>query len=248
MLEWMYVIASVLLVSLVSILGIFTLFMKVRSLNKILLFLVSFATGALLGDAFIHLIPETAEMIGITVTSSILFLSGIIIFFIVEKFICWRHCHVITSKEHPHPIGMMNFIGDGVHNLIDGMLIAGSFMVNIPLGISTTLAILFHEIPQEIGDFGILLHAGYTKRRALSLNFLSAIMALVGALLVLLIGKGSANLTMYLIPVTAGGFIYIAGSDLIPELHKETDIRKSVVQLIAIMIGISVMALLLFLE
>jgi len=238
---------SILFVSIIPLISIFTLFMKRGILEKSILVLVSFATGALLGDAFIHLIPETAETIGLTVTSSMLLLSGIIIFFILEKFICWRHCHVITSKEHPHPVGIMNLIGDGVHNLIDGMIIAGSYMISIPLGIATTLAVLFHEIPQEIGDFGILVHAGYTKKKAITFNLLSAATAFIGAFIVLLIGKGTLIPEM-LIPIAAGGFIYIAGSDLIPELHKETNVKKSVIQLTAIIIGIAIMAALIFLE
>ncbi|MBU3896827.1 MAG: ZIP family metal transporter [Nanoarchaeota archaeon] len=248
MLEIVYAIASVLLVSAISLVGVFTIFMRTEKLNEILSFLVSFAVGALLGDAFIHLIPEVGETLGFGLKSSLLFLSGIFLFFILEKFISWRHCHVPTSKDHPHPVGMMNIIGDGVHNFIDGTLIAGSYMVSIPLGVSTTIAILLHEIPQEIGDFGILIHAGYSKRKALLMNFATALAALLGVILTLIFGNMIAGLEQMLLPVAAGGFIYIAGTDLIPELHKETKPIKSLIQLLAMLLGIGIMVALLALE
>ena len=142
----------------------------------------------------------------------------------------------------------MNLVGDGFHNLMDGMIIAGSFLVNLPLGISTTLAVLLHEIPQEIGDFGILVHAGYSIRKALIFNFLSAISAVVGAVFTLAIGLKTENVSAFLVPFTIGGFIYIATADLIPELKKETALKKSLLQLLFILLGAGVMALLLVLE
>jgi len=248
MLEIMYAIISVILVSAVSLIGIFTIFMKMEKLNEILGFLVSFAVGALLGDAFIHLIPEVGKTLGFGLKSYLLFLSGIFIFFILEKFVSWRHCHVPTSKNHPHPVGLMNIIVDGAHNFIDGTLIAGSYMVSIPLGVSTTIAILLHEIPQEIGDFAILIHAGYSKRKALLMNFISALAAVLGVILTLALGNMIIGLNEMLLPVAAGGFIYIASADLIPELHKETKPIKSIIQLIAMLLGIGIMVALLFLE
>ncbi|MBU3904651.1 MAG: ZIP family metal transporter [Nanoarchaeota archaeon] len=248
MIEWIYTLGSVFLVSIISLIGIFTIYMKVEKIKEITSFLVSFAVGALLGDAFIHLIPEVGETLGFGLKSSLLFLTGIFVFFILEKFISWRHCHVPTCKTHPHPVGLMNIIGDGVHNFIDGTLIAGSYMISIPLGISTTIAILLHEIPQEIGDFGILIHAGYTKRKALLLNFVTALSALLGAVLTLLVGSKFIGLNEMLIPIAAGGFIYIAAADLIPELHKETKPTKSLIQLLIMLLGIGIMVLLVVLE
>lgn len=150
---WIYTIISVILVSAISLIGIFTLFFNKNIPKKILLFLVSFAVGGLFGDAFIHLLPESFEKLGTNLTTSLYIVLGILIFFVLEKFIRWRHCHIAAPEGHPHPVVVMNLIGDGVHNLVDGMLIGASYTVSIPIGISTTLAIILHEIPQEIGDF-----------------------------------------------------------------------------------------------
>lgn len=245
---WIYSIISVIIVSLISLIGILTLTVNEKRLTKILLFLISFSAGALLGDAFIHLLPETVEKYGFSLNVSLYFLSGILIFFILEKFIQWRHCHIPTSEKHPHPYAFMNLIGDGMHNLLDGMVIAGSYLASIPLGIATTVAVIFHEIPQEIGDFSVLLHGGFSKAKALFFNFLSALTAIIGAVIVLLIGINIDNFLIFILPFTAGGFVYIASSDLIPELHKETDIKKSTLQLFGIILGIAVMVALLFIE
>lgn len=245
---WLYTILSVFIISLVSLVGIFTLSINIEKIKNVLLFLVSFAAGALLGDAFLHLIPEAfGENISF-LKISLFILLGMIIFFILEKILFWRHCHIPTSEEHPHPVGMMNLIGDGFHNFIDGVIIAGSFLVSPALGLATSLAVLLHEIPQEIGDFGILLHAGYTRKKALFFNFLSALMAVLGAMLMLMIGSKIENTAQFIVPFTIGGFIYIATADLIPELKKETALLKSLGQLLAILLGIGIMGLLLFLE
>jgi zinc and cadmium transporter len=242
---WAYTISSVIIVSLISLIGIFTLAFRKERIQKVILFFVSFAVGALFGDALIHLIPETFEKMDSKLTASLLILAGIIIFFALEKFIHWRHCHDVSCENHWHPIITMNIVGDMIHNLIDGMIIAGSFSISIPLGIATTIAVVLHEIPQEIGDFGIMIHGGLSVKKALALNFLSATTAVVGAVIVLLLGNHISNLPTYLLPITAGGFLYIAGSDLIPELKHETKIAASVGQLVAIVLGITVMASLL---
>jgi len=245
---WFYSLASVFIISLISFVGVLTLFLKEKFLKKIILFFVSFSAGALLGDAFIHLLPEVIETTGFSVEIALSLLSGILLFFILEKFICWRHCHIPTSKDHPHPLAFMNLIGDGFHNIIDGMIIAGSYLVDFRIGIATTIAVLLHEIPQEISDFGVLLHAGMKKGKAIFYNFLSALFAVVGAIFVLIIGNTSQLFMNLLTPFTIGGFIYIASSDLIPELHKETDPKKSFFQLVGIISGILIMLSLLLLE
>jgi len=242
---YLYSFGSVLLICLLSLIGLFTFSMKEKSLEKILLLLVSFSAGALFGDAFIHLLPEAVGRSGLTLTISISLLGGIILFFVMEKFIHWRHCHVPTSVHHPHPVAFMNLVGDGVHHFIDGLLIGGSYLASIPVGIATTIAVFFHEVPQKMGDFGILLHAGYSKRRALILNFLFSTTSVLGAAVALFTDLNSESIISVLIPFAAGGFIYIAGSDLIPELHKETDPSKSAVQLLSFIAGIGVMLLLL---
>ena len=245
----LYTLLSVLLISLISFIGVFTLSINTKRLQKIILYLISFSAGALLGDAFIHLLPEIVEEHMFTTKISLYTLTGIAIFFVLEKFIHWQHCHLhLTEKDHIHPFAYTNLIGDGLHNFIDGIIIAASYIVSIPVGIATTIAVVLHEIPQEIGDFGVLLHAGFTKSKAILLNFASALIAILGAILTLAIGKTIENIELILVPIAAGGFIYIAASDLIPELHKETQITKSIIQLIAFILGIAVMAVLLLLE
>jgi len=245
---WIYTLVSVALVSAISLIGVFSLSLNQERLKKILLFLVSFAVGGLFGDAFIHLLPQSFEKLGANLTTSLFIVAGIFIFFILEKFIRWRHCHIPTSETHPHPVVTMNLIGDGVHNLIDGMLIGASYCVSIPIGIATTLAVVLHEIPQEIGDFGILVHGGLSVRKALMFNFLSAVTAILGALISLVIGPHLADYSLSLLPITAGGFIYIAGSDLIPELQHEVKLSNSILQFSSIILGVGVMALLVLLE
>lgn len=223
--------------------GIITLLFKKKHLNAILLLLVAFSAGALLGGAFLHLIPESVNQGGGQVVF-IYILAGILGFFVLEKIVHWRHCHKVSCDDHPHHLATMNIVGDAVHNLIDGMVIAGSFMVSVPLGIATTVAVVLHEIPQEIGDFGVLLYAGMKPKKAILYNFLSALFAIVGAVVALLLGSHIEHFTEVIIPITAGGFIYIATADLIPELHKEVKIKKALAQFIMIVIGIGMMALL----
>lgn len=244
MILWLYTIASVLAISAVSLVGIFFLSLNENRLQRILFFLVSFAVGGLFGDAFIHLLPESFAEMGTGFATPLCTIAGIIVFFIVEKIIRWRHCHIPTSERHPHPIVAMNLIGDAVHNLIDGMVIAASYLTSRSLGLATTIAVLLHEIPQEIGDFGILIHGGISPHRALFYNFLSALSAFVGALFILLAGPHFKNLITLLLPITAGGFIYIAGSDLIPELQVCEGVKNALWQLAAVILGVLIMVLL----
>lgn len=243
-----YTLISVIAVSIVSFVGILTLSIKTKYLNKIIIYLVSFAAGALLGDVFIHLIPEVIEEGSFTLQTSLITLGGILLFFIIEKIVHWQHCHIPQNGGHKHPFVVTNLVGDGVHNFLDGIIIGASYLVNIPVGIATTIAVIFHEIPQEIGDFGILLHGGFSKGKALLFNFLSALTAVAGGIIAVLASDITSSITQFIIPIAIGGFIYIAGSDLIPELHKNFETRKSIIQIIAFILGIAVMALLLFLE
>jgi len=241
---WIYSLVSVLLVSAISLIGIFTFSLNEKRLKEVLLYLVALSVGGLFGDAFIHLIPEVAEAVGLELETSLYILLGIIIFFIVEKLVRWRHCHIPTSEEHPHPFATMNLVGDSVHNFIDGLIIGASYMASIPIGLATTLAVIFHEIPQEIGDFGVLMHGGFSRSKALTLNFLTALTAVLGTILSLLLAAYIENLTIFLMLLAAGGFIYIAGSDLVPELHKEIKLKRSILQLLALIVGIIIMFIL----
>ena len=245
---WIYALGSVFIVSLIAFVGILTLSIRKDTLGKILLYLVSFSAGALFGGAFIHLLPEAVAEFGFGLSMSLSLAGGIVLFFILEKFIHWRHCHIPTSEDHPHPFAYMNLVGDGVHNFIDGLVIGGAYLLSIPVGIATTIAVILHEIPQEIGDFGVLVYGGFSTKKALLMNFATALTAIFGAIVALIVSGYVENLAMYLIPFTAGGFVYIAGSDLIPELHKECEPKKSAVQLMFLLLGIFVMLGVLFLN
>jgi zinc and cadmium transporter len=244
---WGYSIVSVVIVSAISLIGILTLLLF-KNIRKYTFLLVSFAIGGLFGDAFIHLLPESFEDIESKMAVALLILLGILIFFVLEKVLRWRHYHLSDKEEHIHPVVAMNLVGDAVHNLIDGMVIGATYLVSIPLGITTTLAIILHEIPQEMGDFGILVHGGLSTKKAFAFNFLSAATAIVGAVLSLAVGPHVQGYTVALVPITAGGFIYIAGSDLLPELQHDVKIGRSVLQFALILLGIGIMAALVLLE
>lgn len=243
---YMYSLVSVIVVSLVSFIGIFTLSLRTDILKKYVFLLVSLAVGALLGDAFIHLLPEAFEKIANPTNISILIIAGIFIFFILEKVLHWHHHN--SECDTPHPVGRLILFSDGMHNFVDGLIIGTSYLVSIELGLATTIAVILHEIPQEIGDFGVLIHAGYTKARALWWNFVSALFAIIGVLGAFLLGQFGSMFAVWFVPFAAGGFIYVALSDLIPELQKTKSAKYSLLQLVFIAIGIGAMLLLLRLE
>lgn len=243
----LYTFLSVGIVSLIALIGIGFLALQEEKLKKFLAYMVSFSAGALFADAFIHLLPEALEEHG-GVVIPLYVIGGILVSFILEKFIHWRHCHLPHSSEHKHPFALMNLFGDGLHNFIDGTIIAASYLVSIPTGIATTIAVVFHEIPQEVGDFGVLLQGGFGKRKAILLNFLTALMAVLGAVVALAVSFYTHALTSFLVPFAAGTFIYIAGADLIPELHKETESKKSFWQILWFCLGVAIIAGLVFLE
>jgi zinc and cadmium transporter len=227
-----------------SFLGFLFFKLKENILKRVLMVLVSFSAGALIGDAFFHLLPETIEMAGPENLNIFIFIIfGIISFFILEKIIHWRHCHVPTSKDHPHELGTMNLIGDGLHNFLDGLIIAGAFLVDFNLGVATVIAIIAHEIPQKMGDFGILIYAGYSKAKAMWLNFLFSLISFAGALFALILTNNLEAL-VFLNAFTAGSFIYIATADLMPELKKEVSFENSSIQLLSILFGIFLMYIL----
>jgi len=250
-----YAIISVVGVSLISLIGIFTLSLNEKFLRRIVFVLVALATGALFGDAFLHLIPQAIEEIGNVEHVALAVIAGILTFFTLEKILQWNHAHhhhcdhgVCPPEKLNNPLGTLILVSDGIHNLIDGIIIAASFLISTEVGIASTIAILIHEIPQEIGDFAVLIHSGFTKTRALFVNFLSASVAILGALLTLLFSEVAGTILTWIIPFAAGIFIYIAGSDLVPELHKRKKIKSAILELLAILVGVGAMYLLLFLE
>jgi len=243
---WLGAMISVGVVSAVSLSGALSLVLRPEAMRRLTFVLVSFAVGALFGDAFLHLIPEAQEHFeGHQLAVPLLLLGGLLLFFVLEKFLRWRHCHDSECTGHVRPVAFMLLVGDGVHNFIDGMVIGASFLAGPQLGIATSIAVILHEVPQELGDFAVLVQGGMGIRRALRYNFISSLTAFIGAAAALIVGEVSHGFAAALLPVTAGGFIYIAGSDLIPELHHHNRVSHALVQLLAIIAGIGVMILLL---
>ena len=228
------ILIAVILVSLVSLVGIF-LFLKEKVIKKYLFYLVSFAAGSLLGAAFLDLLPEAFES-GFKESVPVFIIIGILSFFILEKFLHWHHHH--TGKKEVHAFNYLNTIGDGLHNFLDGAIIAVSFLNSTKIGIVVTIAVVAHEIPQEIGDFVILIYGGWSKLKALVINFLTALTAVLGALFAYFYSGFISNSSIYLTSFAIGGFIYIAGTDLIPEIQKEKNIRKSYIQFILLIFGV----------
>jgi len=245
----LYTLISVLVISLISFVGVLALVLKKDLLNRSIFVLVGLAVGALLGDVFIHVIPEMYENAGDPTLISLIFIAGILIFFILEKILHWHHHHSSDhSGENLLPVGRMVLVSDGVHNFIDGLIVAAAYLVSMEVGVATTIAVILHEIPQEMGNFGVLIHAGYTKTKALWFNFLSALTAVAGAVIALVLGSITEQFAFWLLPLTAGSFMYIALSDLIPELQKNRDVSQGAIQVIAIIAGVLSMAALLALE
>ena len=244
--EFALIMLSVLIVGLISFVGVLTLSLKQSVFNNLLFILVAFAAGTLLAAALLDIMPEALEAgskAGISQVTSFMFvLFGVLVFFSVERFIFWHHHHHRESKDESHKevhaFVYLNLIGDGVHNFFDGAIIAASFLTNVPLGIATSVAIIAHEIPQEFGDFALLIHGGLTKIKALSYNFLSALTAFAGALAGYFFLSLVTTAKPYLLTFAVGGLLYIACTDLIPELHKETGLGKSVLQFISMVAGI----------
>jgi zinc and cadmium transporter len=228
-----YIIAATIVVSLVSLVGIVLIFRK--DYEGLILPLVSFSAGTLLGAAFLDLLPEALEATG-TREALGMALAGLLVFFALEKLILWHHHHS-GSHATEKPAGYLNLIGDGLHNFFDGMVIAAAFLTSTPLGIVTTIAVILHEIPQEIGDFSLLLYSGFTVKKALAYNLLSALAAVAGALAFYYASGAVSGLQAFGLSFTAGMFIYIALADLVPELHKEHGAGSAAQQLALITAG-----------
>lgn len=246
-----YILGSVAAVSLVSLAGALALSWRQERLMRALVFLVPLAVGALLGDAFFHLIPESFEESQNPAMVSFLLFLGVITFFILEKFLRWHHHHppgIHEEYESPKHLGQLILISDGIHNFIDGIIIGVSYLAGIEIGIATTLAVILHELPQEIGDFGVLVYSGYKRITALFYNLLSALMAVAGALIVIAFGSLPEQFIQGIIPFAAGVFIYIASSDLVPELHRNGKKKNLLPEIAGIGLGMLAMYLLLFLE
>jgi zinc and cadmium transporter len=226
-------------VSLIAFVGILTFFLKKELLNKALLVLVALSAGGLIGGAFLHLLPEAVEETGATLDIFLYLLLGFCLFFVLEQFLWWRHEHGTVHKLQP--FSYLILISDSVHNFIDGLIIAASFIVSYPIGIVTTLAVALHEIPQELGDFGVLIYGGFSRVRALTFNYITAITAILGGVTGYYIYAQIQDSIIYLLPFAAGNFIYIAAADLIPEIKHATNLRRSVMHFGAFIAGLGIM-------
>ena len=245
-----YILLSTFLISLIAFLGALTLFLKEKLLDKILLILVAFSAGALIGGAFLHLIPEAISKIGSSETDLLkiflLVILGFCVFFILEQFIRWHHHHTVHCEDCPKiaPFSYLILISDAVHNFIDGLIIAASFIIAFPVGVVTALAVALHEIPQEIGDYGVLVYGGFKKIKALFLNFLSAITVVFGGIIGFLLSEKIGQSIVFLLPFAAGHFIYISATDLIPEIKHRASDKKSILHFSVFLFGIFLMLLL----
>ncbi len=232
----LFIIIATSIISLFSLIGIVFLGKDEKRLQKIIFALVSFATGALIGSALLHLLPESLEIGNLAFGY---FIVGIIVFFILEKFLYWRHCHKGVCDVHTFTY--LNLIGDGVHNFSDGVVIAASFIVDLRLGLTTSIAVALHEIPQELGDFGVLVYGGFSVKKALFYNLLSALLCIVGGLATYFLNSYTNVLKIPLLAFAAGGFVYIALVDLLPELRTKAGLKESILQLVFILLGIGLM-------
>ena len=219
-----YILLAILIINLISLIGIFTLSIKDILLKKYLIILVAISAGLLIGNSFFHLIPESFDLLNDSKTISIYILLGILFFYLVEKYIHWHHHHDINC--HKHTITKLTLIGDGFHNFVDGILIAGAFLIDFNIGIITTISIIFHEIPQEISDFSLLLHGGFSKIKALIFNFLSGSIAFIGGLFGYFLLSENTQILPFFLAFTAGNFIYLSLVDILPELDKKKKERK----------------------
>lgn len=225
------------------------LWLPVAKRDRVLPHAVSFATGTLLATALVALVPHAVEGAGPDHVHGIglALLAGIAIFFVLEKFLLWRHCHTeAVESAHAHAdhhhasSGWLVLVGDGLHNFVDGVLIAAAFLTDFHLGVVTTFAIMAHEIPQEVGNVAVLVHSGFTRRQALSWNVLSSLTAVLGGLVGWFALRGSLSVLPYVLAVAAASLLYVAVADLIPGLHRRTDLRASLAQVVWIAIGVGV--------
>ena len=237
----MHVLLWILLVTiidgLVAFAGAFTLALRDKTVRKVLFALVAFSAGAMIGGGLLHLLAESFESLDVD-SAMLIFIVGFSAFFLIERLLHWHHCHA-GEKCKVHTYSYMILFGDGIHNFIDGLVIAAAFITDIHLGLITSFLIIGHEIPQEIGDFAVLLHGGMKKRKALLYNFISQLTAVLGGL----VGYFwlTNELRIFMLPFAAGGFIYIAASDLIPELHKEPKLGRAMLAFMFFVIGVLLM-------
>lgn len=261
---WILTLLSVMAVSILGFVGVVMLALKRLRTHVVLIFVIAIAAGTLIGDALFHLLPEAVESRGgFPSEVGLLVVVGFLVFYMLEAGLRWRHAHAEAAHPHnaehdahhgsdataaPKPFGWLNLASDGLHNFVDGGIIAATYLVDARLGLATTIAVAIHEVPTEFGDFGVLLTAGIQPRKALAYNFVSALTALAGALFILVLPASGDAMGLYGVPLIAGGFLYIAAADLIPELHHHTGRKYVILTTVGLVLGLAAMYLFLFLE
>ena len=233
-----WIVVAGLGMSALALVGATTIFLPPPILARLLLPMVGLAAGSLLGGAFFHMLPESVDVLGNDLDIYLALVVGFLVFFVLEQFLHWHHCHRAEHDQH-RPLGYLVLLADGLHNLIGGLAVGGAFMVDIRVGIVTWLVAAAHEVPQELGDFGVLVHSGWQRRSALAWNFASALTFLLGALLAYALADHIE--VGYLLPFAAGNFIYIAAADLLPEITAETRTRNKLETSAAFMIGLTIL-------
>ncbi|MEX0895408.1 MAG: ZIP family metal transporter [Patescibacteria group bacterium] len=234
------IILATSIISLAALGGAAALLLHKHALQKILFPLVSLSAGTMLGAAFFHLLPESLEDLAAEQAMLYVLLS-FLSFYLIEKFLLWHHCHGEDCELDAKTYGHMNLIGDSVHNFIDGLIIAVAFIADPTLGVVTAIAVASHELPQEIGDFGVLLHAGWQYKKALLANFLVALTVVLGGVFGFFLAEGSEQVAHLLMPVAAGAFLYIAASDLLPELRQHRGHKQSMISITLLAAGLALM-------
>jgi len=242
MLELAWIIAATVFVSMLGLVGAFSFYVREEQMNKLIFMLTAFAIGTLLGGSFLHLLPEALAKLD-AVTAMLFTLAGFVVFLIIEVYFHW---HLSGGEGEVHPYSYLLLIGDALHNFIDGLVIAGSFLVGIPFGIVTTVVIIAHELPEELGIFAVLVHGGFDRKKATLSSFAVQCTAVIGGIAGFYLSSVVGGFSSLLLPFAAGGFIYIAGSGLIPELHKE-ERSKKFVSLVLILLGLAFMWLVRYL-
>jgi len=234
------------IISILSLSGSVFLFLRTRILDKLAIFLVAFAAGALMGTAFLHLLPEATEMV--KGEGNFLFiLIGFTIFFFLENILHWHHSHRNVGSTHAQ-LGVLSLFGDTIHNFLDGLIIAAAFFIDIRLGIVIATATALHEIPQEVAEYGVLIYAGFSRARALLFNFFSASAVIVGGVVGYLLQNVINQWITIIIFFAVGTFLYLAASDFVPEIKKEQGLKKSLTLLSVFAAGIILMWLFTFIE
>lgn len=248
MTPFLLTLLSALSISAVSLVGVSILFLRAHILRGISFFLLAFAAGALLGTAFLHLLPEAIEEYEITANTLAIALAGFLLFFVAEKLLHLHHSHREEDEHRTRSLGILTLLGDGIHNFLDGLIIGIAFLVDVQLGVVAAAAVALHEIPQELAEFGVLLYAGFTKKRALLFNFLSASTVVFGAAIGFWLGEVLETIILPVIMLAVGTFLYVAASDFVPEIQREKGEKRSIELMLVFILGILTMWAFTFFE